>query len=106
MRPYKFTIAASAALLASTSISSANVVVQTQNYSAPTNWGTSTETVGFSPTDIFSFTGFNPSLGTLNSVTITVAGSLTGTVDITYFGFPVLGKNISASQAMHILTPR
>jgi hypothetical protein len=82
MLPYQIALAASAALLAGTSLSFATVVSQTENYSALTDWGTTPPNPSFTPTQTISFTGFNPNLGTLNSVIVTITDSINGTVNL------------------------
>lgn len=82
MNPLKTALAATTALVATTAFSFAGTISQTMSNSALTNWGTSTSTTGFAPTSILSFSGFNPTLGTLNSVTVTVVESVDGTLNL------------------------
>jgi PEP-CTERM motif len=82
MNPYRIALAATTALVASTSLSFAAVIAQTASYSAPTNWGTTTSNSSFTPTKTLNFAGFNPSLGTLTSVEVTVQESVTGSVNL------------------------
>jgi hypothetical protein len=82
MHPYKVTLVATSALLASTALSSATTVTQTENFSALIDWGASPETPSFSPGQTIGFAGFNPSLGTLNNVTVTLTNSITGAVNL------------------------
>jgi hypothetical protein len=86
MHPYKLALAATTALVASTSLSFANIIAQTVTMSALTNWGTTTNTPAFTPTDTLSLAGFNPSLGTLNSVVFTLTSTASGTIDLTNNG--------------------
>jgi hypothetical protein len=86
MHPYKLALAATTALVASTSLSFANVIAQTVTMSALTNWGTSINTPNFTPNDTLSLNGFNPSLGTLNSVMFTITSTASGTIDLTNNG--------------------
>jgi hypothetical protein len=82
MHPYKIALSASAALLASTSLSSAVSVSQTVSFSSLTDWGTNPQTPNFAPTKVISFTGFNPSLGTLNSVQVTITDKVLGGLNL------------------------
>jgi hypothetical protein len=94
MHPYKVTLVATSALLASTSLSSATTVTQTESFSALTDWGASPATPSFSPSKTIGFAGFNPGLGTLNDVTVTLTNSITGTVN--------LMNSFSASSATNV----
>ncbi len=82
MHPYKLALAASTALMASSSLSFAAIISQTESYSHLTDWGTTPSTANFGPTKTIGFAGFNPSLGTLNSVTISITETVDGTVDL------------------------
>jgi PEP-CTERM motif len=82
MNPYKIALAATTALVASSSLSFANVVSQTESFSALTDWGTTPPNPSFTPTQTIGFAGFNPALGTLNSVTITITDTVNGSVNL------------------------
>jgi hypothetical protein len=82
MHPYKMTLIASTALLASTSLSSATVVTQTESFSAKTDWGTLPKTISFAPTQTIGFAGFNAGLGTLTKVVVSVENSVNGSVNL------------------------
>jgi hypothetical protein len=82
MHPYKMTLIASTALLASTSLSSATIVTQTESFSAKTDWGTMPKTISFAPTQPIGFAGFNAGLGTLNKVVVSVENSVNGSVNL------------------------
>jgi hypothetical protein len=86
MNPYKIALAATTALVASSSLSFATVVTQTESFSALTDWGTTPQNPSFTPTQTIGFAGFNPSLGTLNSVTITITDTINGSLDLTNGG--------------------
>jgi hypothetical protein len=86
MHPFKIALAATTALVASSSLSFALVVSQTESFSALTDWGTTPPNPSFTPTQNISFSGFNPALGTLNSVTITITDSVNGSVNLTNNG--------------------
>jgi hypothetical protein len=95
MHPYKLALAASTALMASMSASLAAVVAQTVSFSSKTDWGTVPATPAFVPTKTLSFAGFNPSLGTLNSVFVTIYDSINGVVNLKNTGANT--TNVSAS---------
>jgi hypothetical protein len=82
MNPIRTALAATTALVASTSLSFANVISQTLSYSASTNWGVSTQSPGFTPTHTLSFSGFNTSLGTLTSVLLTFKNDISGSITL------------------------
>jgi hypothetical protein len=82
MHPYKMSLIASTALLASTALASADVVFQTESFSAKTDWGTVPQTVNFAPTQTIGFAGFNSGLGTLNKVVLTITNSVNGAVNL------------------------
>ncbi|WP_216856165.1 choice-of-anchor E domain-containing protein [Acidisphaera sp. S103] len=82
MNPYKVALVATTALVASNSLSFANVVAQTATFSALTDWGTTPQTPNFTPTQSLGFAGFNTSLGTLNSITITITDSVNGSLNL------------------------
>lgn len=89
MNPYKLALAASTALVASSSLSFATVIADADSalsYNSTTNWGTSTSNTSFLPTDTFNFAGFNSSLGTLTGVVITASESVGGTITATNTG--------------------
>jgi len=86
MNPFKFSLVATTALMASTSLSRANVVTVTANIGAPTNWGTSTQTSGYSPTFNLSVPAFDTSLGTLTGVVVTLTDNVNGTLTLTNNG--------------------
>jgi len=86
MHGYKLALAASTALLASTSLSFADVLVQTASFSATTDWGTSSTSPAFTPTQALGFAGFNPSLGTLTGITVAIQETVNGTVDLANTG--------------------
>jgi hypothetical protein len=96
MHPYKLALVASTALLASTSLSSANVTTQTESFSAKTDWGTSPKTIAFAPTQTIGFAGFNSGLGTLTKVTIVLTNSVNGSVDLENTN-PTVPTNVTAS---------
>jgi hypothetical protein len=82
MNPYKIALAATTALVASSSLSFATVVSETETFSALTDWGTTPSNPAFAPTQTIGFAGFNPALGTLNSVTITITDTVNGSVNL------------------------
>jgi hypothetical protein len=82
MHPYKTVLSATAALLASTSLSTANTVSQTVKFSALTDWGTNPQTTGFTATKTLTFAGFNPALGTLTSILVTLTDAANGQVNL------------------------
>jgi hypothetical protein len=82
MNSFKFSLTATAALLASTALSRANVITVTASHAAPTNWGTSTQTVSYSPTFNLAVAGFNTSLGTLTGVVVTLTSTANGTITL------------------------
>jgi PEP-CTERM motif len=86
MNPFKFSLAATTALLASASVSRANVITVTANHAAPTNWGTSTQTISYAPTFNLSVPGFNTALGTLTGVVVTLSSAANGTITLTNNG--------------------
>ncbi len=96
MHPYKMALVASTALLASTSLSSANVTTQTESFSAKTDWGTNPKTIAFAPTQTIGFAGFNSGLGTLTKVTIVLTNSVNGSVDLSNTNASIV-TNVTAS---------
>jgi hypothetical protein len=96
MHPYKLALVASTALLASTSLSSANVTFQTESFSAKTDWGTSPKTIAFTPTQSIAFAGFNSGLGTLTKVSIVLTNSVHGSVNLIN-GNPTVPTRVTAS---------
>lgn len=103
----KISFAASFLLLASTSLSSAAVVYsETQSFGpSTTNWGTSTSDSAFAPTQTLSFTGFDTSLGTLNSVVLTVSEAVSGTVDLHNNGVTSSGVSASLQNTAKVIVP-
>jgi PEP-CTERM motif len=95
MNPFKIALAATTALVASNSLSFANVIAQTESFSALTDWGTTPNTSNFTPTKTVGFTGFNTALGTLNSITITITDSINGSVNLQNKG--ATASNVTAS---------
>jgi hypothetical protein len=79
----KFTLAATAALLASTSLSRAATITQEVSYSAITNWGTNTHLTTYTPEKYIAATPFNASLGTLTRVEFIVTSSVGGSITLT-----------------------
>jgi hypothetical protein len=96
MHPYKMSLIASTALLASTSLSSALVVTQTESFSAKTDWGTLPKTTSFAPTQTIGFAGFNSGLGTLTKVVVTVVNSVNGELNLSNANASVT-TNVTAS---------
>ena len=82
MNPFKTALAVTTALVASTSLSRAGVVTVTASHAAATNWGTSTQTSGYSPTFNLSVPGFNTSLGNLTSVVVTISSVANGAITL------------------------
>ncbi len=80
MNRYKFSLIATAVLLASASFSRANVVTATASHGALTDWGVSTPTIGYTPTFDLPVAGFNTALGTLTGVVVTLTSSVTGSI--------------------------
>jgi hypothetical protein len=98
MNPYKIALAATTALVASSSLSFATIVSQTESFSALTDWGTTPPNPSFAPTQIINFAGFNPSLGTLNSITVTITDSVNGVVNLKNNGTGASGStNVTGS---------
>jgi hypothetical protein len=106
MNPYKIALAASTALVASTSLSFATLLVQTQSFSATTNWGTSGATdSGFTPTNTLSFSGFDPSLGTLSNVVVVITDTTTGSVNIRNNGSTTTNVSGSLLNTLNYILP-
>ena len=105
MNPLKTALAATTALVASTAFSFAGTITQTMSNSATTNWGTSNSTTGFSPTSTLSFSGFNTSLGTLNSVVINVTESVVGSLNITNSGTSATNVSGNLSNLLKFQLP-
>lgn len=83
----KLTLAAVAALIASSAAASAGVVFDSQTFGPTgTNWGNSSTSPSFTPTQSLTFAGFDSALGTLTSVGIVITENLSGSVDITNGG--------------------
>jgi hypothetical protein len=95
MHPYKLALAASTALMASMSASFATTIAQTVSFSSLTDWGTNPANAAFVPTKTLSFAGFTPSLGTLNSVIVTIYETIHGDVNLSNAGANT--TNVSAS---------
>jgi hypothetical protein len=96
MHPYKLTLIASTALLATTSLSSATVVTQSNSFSAKTDWGTVPKTISFGPTQTIGFAGFNAGLGTLTKVVVSIENSVNGSVNLSNSNSSVT-TNVTAS---------
>jgi hypothetical protein len=96
MHPYKLALVASTALLASTTLSSANVTSVTESFSAKTDWGTNPKTSGFAPSQTIGFAAFNSGLGTLTKVMIVLTNSVNGSVDLENTN-PTVPTNVTAS---------
>jgi len=105
MHPYKIALSASAALLASTSLSSATLYVQTNSFSGSTNWGTTNATPSFTPTNTLSFTGFNPAMGTLTSVSVQIVESILGSVNMTNNGTSTTNVSGNLLNTMKAVIP-
>ena len=86
MKPYEIALAASAALMASTALSNANTIVQSESIVSLTNWGNSSNLNTFSPTAAITLAGFDASLGTLTGIVITIADTVSGDIDISNSG--------------------
>jgi MYXO-CTERM domain-containing protein len=80
MDRYRLALAATTALVASTSLSRANVITVTASHASVTNWGTSTQTVGYTPNFNVVVPGFNTALGTLTGVVITLTSTANGSI--------------------------
>src|SRR5580658_9786207 len=96
MHPYKLALVASTALLASTTLSSANVTSVTESFSAKTDWGTNPKTSGFAPSQTIGFAAFNSGLGTLTKVTLVLTNSVNGSLDLSNTN-PTVTTNVTAS---------
>jgi hypothetical protein len=103
MNPYKIALAATTALVASSSLSFATVVSQTESFSAVTDWGTTPPNPSFTPTQNIGFAGFNPALGTLNSVTITITDTVNGSVNLTNNGSVASGSTTVTGSLLNTL---
>jgi hypothetical protein len=82
MDRYRLALAATTALVASTSLSRANVITVTATHADVTNWGTSTQTNGYSPTFSVAVPGFNTALGTLTGVVVTLTSTANGAITL------------------------
>jgi hypothetical protein len=82
MDRYRLALAATTALVASTSLSRANVVTVTASHADVTNWGTSTQTSGYTPLFNVVVPGFNTSLGTLTGVVVTLTSTANGAITL------------------------
>jgi hypothetical protein len=105
MHPYKVVLVASSALLASTSLSSAAFMTQTESFSGKTDWGTVPATPNFSPTKTIGFPAFNSGLGTLNKVAITITDSLSGAVNLSNNGSTATSVTASLLNTLKYLYP-
>lgn len=105
MNPLKTALAATTALVASTAFSFAGTISQTLGNSASTNWGTSTSSTGFTPTSTLTFAGFNPTLGTLNSVVVVVNDSVNGSLNITNNGTSATNVSGNLSNSLKFQLP-
>lgn len=86
MLNFKTGAISAAVLLSSTCLASAAVINQSASFGfALTNWGTSGSTTpNFTPNQPLSggFAGFNPALGTLNSISVTITGAVLGNLTL------------------------
>ncbi len=105
MHPYKLALAASTALMASMSASLAAVIAQTVSFSSKTDWGTLPQTTNFSPTKSLSFSGFNPSLGTLTSIKVGIYDSLNGSVNLKNNGTSATNVSGSLLNTLRYILP-
>jgi hypothetical protein len=105
MHPYKMSLIASTALLASTALASADVVFQTESFSAKTDWGTVPQTVSFAPTQTIGFAGFNSGLGTLNKVVLTITNSVNGAVNLVNGGSVTTRVTASLLNTLKYIVP-
>jgi PEP-CTERM motif len=108
MSPFKFAAFGTTALLASTALASAAVITESASYGfTKTNWGASSNTFNYTPTLPLAFKGFDAlvSGGTLTGVTITMTGTLKGSLTLQNNGITTTYVDAELANAEEAVFP-
>ena len=94
------------ALIAAAGAANAGVVTQSQNFAymtgSPTNWGA---IPGGAPSPVeLNFTAFDASLGTLDSVIVTLFGSVTSSVTVNAVTAEPFGADVTSGARIRVLS--
>lgn len=110
MRILQSLVLAGVAMASTVSVASAVPIFETLSFSSLTSWGTTgvpatAGSISFTPDHILNGTGFNPLLGTLNSVVISLAENTGGSFSVKNNGTGAADFTANLQNRLKVIVP-